>query len=279
MQDSHFRSVEDVGIPMPFGTESVIDSLDLAGIALSAGMMRGEGIVAAAKAIAADPGSTLRAILGIVKHLVFERTQQAINEIAAAAPKLGCRKGCSHCCYQRVEVTIPEAILVFAHVGLPTDPRHQKVVELAATLTGLQKMERLRLVEPCPMLVDKQCSVYEDRPLICRGVLAGDAGLCRKNLDDLLKGRDARPIELYPFAQVSAFGAQAAIRGICKDMGLQHDLVELTLAVGAMIRDPTIIDRWLAGERVFGPEFYYYYDPAAHGDPPQTTEQTEHGAL
>ena len=46
-------------------------------------------------------------------------------------------------------------------------------------------------------------------------------------------------------------GEQTAIRGICRDLGLQDDMVELTQTVAAIIRDPDPIQRWAAGEHVF----------------------------
>jgi hypothetical protein len=42
--------------------------------------------------------------------------------------------------------------------------------------------------------------------------------------------------------------------GVLKDMGLQYDRVELIRAVAAMLRDPGIVDRWLARAPAFGPE-------------------------
>lgn len=265
MQEIHYRSVEDVGIGTPISLTDAaepMDTQDLAQIALSAGQTRGVGLIAAARELAADPTSKLRTVLGILKLLVFGRAQQTIDQIAAAAPQIGCHQGCYHCCHQRVEVTIPEAILVFAQVSDPADPRHQKVLELAAVLDGLGKAERFLHMQCCPMLIDNQCSIYDDRPLMCRGLLANDPEPCRGSLADRLNGKEARPVGLYPIAQYSALGDQAAMRGICKDMGLQYDLVEMTLAVAAMSRDPTIIDRWIAGEHAFGPELAYNDRPA-----------------
>jgi hypothetical protein len=46
-------------------------------------------------------------------------------------------------------------------------------------------------------------------------------------------------------------GEQAATLGICRDLGLQDDIVELTQTVAAILRDPRLVERWAAGERVF----------------------------
>jgi hypothetical protein len=59
------------------------------------------------------------------------------------------------------------------------------------------------------------------------------------------------PIEIYVVLRFLCGGEQGAIRGICRDLGLQIDIVELTQTVAAIIRDPTLIERWASGEHVF----------------------------
>jgi hypothetical protein len=51
--------------------------------------------------------------------------------------------------------------------------------------------------------------------------------------------------------QFYALGDKDAMRGICKDLGLQHDNVDLVQTVAAILRDPTSVVRWAAGERAF----------------------------
>ena len=89
---------------------------------------------------------------------------------------------------------------------------------------------------------------------MCRSVLAADAEGCRAALESIWAGGPDLPVEQFVTVQYLVLGDQAGIRGICKDMGLQHDLVELTEAVAAILRNPGIIEGWVAGERVFGPE-------------------------
>ena len=185
---------------------------------------------------------------------MFGRAQQTVDEVTSKAPRLDCKSGCAYCCYQTVEVTIPEAILVAAHLADPADLRRETVLETAQAFAGLSDQERCRTGRPCPLLVDDKCSVYHDRPLMCRSKLAVDAGQCRAAHLSAVGGGPDLPVEYFVNAQYHIFGDQAGLRGILKDMGLQYDLVELTQAVAAILRDPGIIDRWLARERVFGPD-------------------------
>jgi Fe-S-cluster containining protein len=217
-----------------------------------AGITRGAGIVMAAREIKADPTGALRTILAVLRLLVFGRAQQTIDEVTANAPRLGCKSGCAWCCYQNVEVTIPEAILIAAHIAAD-DPRRQRVAEAAATLGGLDDSARARAGKPCPLLVENRCSVYDDRPLMCRGMMAADAERCRHAYEAATGGNDDTSVEIFPVAQYFMLGDQAGMRGILKDMGLQYDLVEMTRAVAAILADPDIVERWLARERAFGP--------------------------
>ena len=218
-----------------------------------AGITRGAGIVMAAQEIAADPSGALRTILSLLKLLVFGRAQQTIDEVASKAPRLDCKSGCAYCCYQNVEVTIPEAILVAAHLTAG-DPRRERVLETAQAVAGLGDEERRRTGRPCPLLVDNKCSVYHDRPLMCRSILAVDAERCRAAHESAVSGGPEVAVEYFAHAQYYVLGDQAGLRGILKDMGVQYDLVDLTQAVAAILRDPDLIDRWLARERVFGPD-------------------------
>jgi Fe-S-cluster containining protein len=249
----HFRAIDDIGIRMPMAMTAVEPEVREL-VARLAGITRGAGIVMAAQEIAADPTAALRTVLAILKLVVFGRAQQTIDDVIANAPKLGCKDGCAYCCYQSVEVMIPEAILVTALVADPADTRGGAIIEAAQALKGLSEEDRRRTGRPCPLLVDGKCSVYDDRPLMCRGLFAAESAQCRAAHVAAISGGADTPVEIFPLAQYFVLGDQAGLRGILKDMRLQYDLVELTQAVAAFLEDPDLIDRWLAGETIFEPE-------------------------
>ncbi|MFA5112006.1 MAG: hypothetical protein WC443_11410 [Desulfobaccales bacterium] len=84
---------------------------------------------------------------------------------------IACRAGCSFCCFNQVEVTPPEALLIGHYVG-----RNFSGAERDALMAGVsraldlkagkskRKMARLRQQFPCPLLQRGKCSVYEVRP-------------------------------------------------------------------------------------------------------------------
>ena len=115
---------------------------------------------------------------------------------------------------------------------------------------------RIMTGKPCPLLVDHRCSVYHARPINCRSLMSPDATNCHKSMrrieaGEVEAGESPLPIEVYVVLRFLCGGEQAAVRGICRDIGLQADIVELTQTVAAIIRDPNLIGRWAAGQKVF----------------------------
>jgi hypothetical protein len=148
-------------------------------------------------------------------------------------------------------VTIPEALLVALQLGDEADPRRAAILAAADEFRSLDDDARIATGKPCPLLVDKRCSVYAVRPITCRSLTSPDAARCQAAMQSLEAGEGPLPIEIYVVLRFLCGGEQGAIRGICRDLGLQSDMVELTQTVAAIIHDPMLIERWAAGERVF----------------------------
>lgn len=82
--------------------------------------------------------------------------------------QLSCRRGCSHCCHQRVDTTIAEAELI-----LDWTDRHN--VEIDWERAEQQKdwevgeyITQGRENAKCIFLKNNECSIYEVRPAACR---------------------------------------------------------------------------------------------------------------
>lgn len=86
---------------------------------------------------------------------------------AAVAPHAACKKGCSHCCHIALKLTEAEAIEIGKAIGV-------RPASDAADRPG-RAVEN----EPCPFLRNEECSIYENRPIVCRAHFNMDA-------DDLL---------------------------------------------------------------------------------------------
>jgi hypothetical protein len=101
--------------------------------------------------------------------------------------------------------------------------------------------------------VEQACSIYEDRPILCRTVLSPDRKRCESALRNAMSGTGDRNFPSYARPQLYGFAFISAARGICKDLGLQFDVVDLVQTVAAILRDPELPRRWAAGEQVFQP--------------------------
>ena len=64
-----------------------------------------------------------------------------------------CKKGCSHCCYIKVEISAIEAEYIEKSLGIKQNPH---------------PIETNCFGTPCPFLKDNSCSIYELRPFVCR---------------------------------------------------------------------------------------------------------------
>ncbi|HLV65098.1 MAG TPA: YkgJ family cysteine cluster protein [Polyangiaceae bacterium] len=191
-------------------------------------------------------------------------TSRLIDGLFARAPKgsVACKAGCDHCCHQVVGVTTPEALAIFAHLKetrsedeLARLTRH--VVALDDVSRGLSSAERFSPDHPCVFLDAGRCTIYEVRPLACRGMNSLDAGECESRLRDpearaafLASGSGGRSFmePIRAFHAVSA-GLQLALSEI---YGLDMLPLELTRVMRRLLEDPASLpDEWAAGKAPF----------------------------
>lgn len=107
-----------------------------------------------------------------------------------------CRKLCSGCCHQSVGIFAPEGLVIenYINTEMPTNLKkvvRRQVVEWMGTFNSLTRpatikepltvqefqfaeQEIARQKIPCPLLVDRACSIYPVRPTACRTYAAND---------------------------------------------------------------------------------------------------------
>jgi Fe-S-cluster containining protein len=92
----------------------------------------------------------------------------------ALAPHVACKRGCSHCCHMNTMVYEHEAVRLAEVSG-------RKMTRLPYRPLAMVYLEGNQFNgKPCTFLVNNECSVYEDRPLVCRThhSMHDDASLC-----------------------------------------------------------------------------------------------------
>jgi Fe-S-cluster containining protein len=132
--------------------------------------------------------ATLDGTVELARHLLAS-TSRLTDGLLARAPAgaVACRAGCDHCCHQIVGVTPPEALAIFDHLSRTASDAElaeisARVAEARARTRGLTSAERFSPDHPCPFLRTGRCSIYEVRPLSCRGMNSLDAHECETRL-------------------------------------------------------------------------------------------------
>lgn len=94
---------------------------------------------------------------------------------AIFAKESACNSGCSHCCHIDAMVPRSEAVLIAKATGKTLC---EPVVKM--NIADLNRRKDFTGV-PCTLLVNGRCSIYKDRPLVCRTLVNMDSEdtLCR----------------------------------------------------------------------------------------------------
>lgn len=176
-----------------------------------------------------------------------EQVQQDMSASIDALPskaRHACAPGCDFCCYLPVDVLPPEAFRIAAHLQEARSPA--ELSELVYRL-GVHQQHGLG-TRPCVFLSHGQCSIYEVRPMVCRGYNSlskerceayfQDASVDLKGTKDRLAGRLAEAMEEGVIAGLTA-------------LGLDAQWYELPSAVLRAMEAADGPSRWARGEAVF----------------------------
>ena len=165
-----------------------------------------------------------------------------------------CCAGCAACCHLHAVASPPEVIAIARHVERAFSDEARAALEhridahILAT-QGLSAEQRRQVRSPCPLLVDDRCSVYQVRPISCRGWNSLDRGVCDADLADPARGTPARlSLIQYVLAGRVAEGLAAASCAL----GLEHRPLDLVRGLQTALADSGHAERaWRAGTGVF----------------------------
>jgi len=136
----------------------------------------------------------VRAILPALRAVSDASVHHAIAQVEAQGKHISCKAGCGACCDQLVPIGPIEAHAIADLVENLPEPRrsvvrarfadaearlaawpHRPVVDNVDRLNREAKyqtsLEYFRLGITCPFLEEGSCSIYQDRPLVCREYL------------------------------------------------------------------------------------------------------------
>jgi hypothetical protein len=170
-----------------------------------------------------------------------------------------CKPGCTFCCYNQVELTAPEALLLGDFLAEKLSPEAlqvllEKVNESCHRRVGKTKRElaRMRAELACPLLDCGHCLAYEVRPLMCRAMHALQVDACRREFAD----PNLSLVEFYLHRHIFHVSISQGLVDACLALGYQPGPVNLVAALGQYFCQPDLARNWLDGKEVFLEEQY-----------------------
>lgn len=147
-----------------------------------------------------------------------------------------CKGGCDSCCHATdVGLTPVEAFYLADHI------------RQNGLFNGNSKFEvspRENEMDPCPLLKDGWCTVYEARPLSCRYILSTELASCLKRRETLIGGAKLPP----PYSHFRSSLSAATFVMFAK-LGLDARWLVLDQSIERILNDKNIADRWLNGTK------------------------------
>lgn len=164
-----------------------------------------------------------------VSRIRVERSrldQKFERDILQSDLDVKCRKGCHHCCYHPVQISLFEGVLLYWHLrnnGKWDAKLRFSLESHVRDTTGLSTMVWMLSEIACPLLVEGECSAYEARPMLCRSIYAVSLP------DSCHPARFAQARIVNRFKPMAEF--YEVERRHMKPLGMRHWVMPLSLAV------------------------------------------------
>ncbi|MBC7752521.1 MAG: YkgJ family cysteine cluster protein [Candidatus Saccharibacteria bacterium] len=129
------------------------------------------------------------------KIIKIQTLMSEFREVSAS--DVACKNGCSNCCHMQVILQQTEADAIGFMIG-------RKPVQLDINFKIKDPLKSYGRDTPCTFLVNGGCSIYENRPFMCRYYvnLDRDNLLCSFENLDLAKEHDPRAVSI-PMAEAN----------------------------------------------------------------------------
>ena len=221
-----------------------------------------EPIVARARFVAAS--ESLKILSGPEHRAVelarslCELTDQSISEVHAACDdedQVACQSGCTYCCMVPVAASAPEvlAIASFVHTHFDADRRAalgRRVEASIAATEGMDMDQRDRVRLACPFLDEGKCTVYEVRPIACRGTSSYSAEDCREDFEHPATGVE---LQTNGLRELVFNAIREGLATACKWVRVEHRQLELARAFKIASNNPTLVETWRHRPDAFDP--------------------------
>ena len=125
-----------------------------------------------------------------VSSAIHDTVSRAMNEsIMKSEHKISCQRGCSLCCFQRVDISDDEATLLLSYSKEISYVIDYEILERQSKTKNVKEFNTLRpRHRRCVFLnEDNECGVYEHRPNSCRKLVV----ISSPDLCDTVKNKGA----------------------------------------------------------------------------------------
>ena len=172
---------------------------------------------------------------------ITEAVEARVEQLLAKSDlgQVACHTDCAFCCYvPRVLVTLPElARIVECVQAWPVD----QIGSLKARLEAHVLAQSSDVVSPaarppCALLVGRRCSVYDARPLVCRGQHAYDVQECKTHYET-----GTGEVKQLTVVLDAVRGAVSGVVTAFHEMGTRGALLDLSRALLLALENPRVI--------------------------------------
>lgn len=176
--------------------------------------------------------------------LLLDREIEKLDELGQ--PTVACKAGCDACCHRRVFVSVPEVAAIASRVA---ELEGADQAAMAMGLADYADAVASGSTRPaCPLLKDSLCTVYDIRPMSCRGVNSLDVSSC----DDWLAKPDADFVAPQRYEQrLLARAVGQGLRAASGFHGLGDELVDLGLTLKQVFEDVSLLGAYFQGDNPF----------------------------
>jgi hypothetical protein len=159
---------------------------------------------------------------------------------------LACKRGCSYCCHTFVSVFAPEVFRAASWLRTHRPQVVERLIELTGATANLDLDQRHGAHLPCPLLQENECSIYSERPLVCRKAVSPSVDACRVEFDGGSIG-----IQM-PYVHISfSNDVNLALQIALRSAGLPDVSYEFSAALRAALANPDSERDWLCGHNIF----------------------------
>jgi Fe-S-cluster containining protein len=158
--------------------------------------------------------------------------------------EVACAPDCAYCCYvPRVLVTLPELARILERVQTwPADRIDALKTRLSAHVQAQLSVAPPAAKPPCALLVDERCSVYDVRPLVCRGQHAYNVHECKAHCETGASDTTQLTVVLD-----TVRGAMSGVVTALEEMGTRVGVLDLSRALLLALENPKVIAQAASG--------------------------------